>query len=473
MAFDILLLNPPFKSAKGYNREGRCTQEAGFWSTPWPPFSLAMVAAVLRGKHRIRILDCPAQRITRANLLDDVIRKAPNIIVAAVSTETIESDLEILGAIKKLAPRTTILVFGIHATVFAADIIGTGAVDFVLKGEPEETARELIASIEAGSDAREVKGIAGRGASGEIFSTEDRGYIQNLDGLPFPGWDLVDLDRYRLPVSRRKFLIVNTLRGCPFRCSFCNTGVYYGTTARRRSVNNILDEIAFNIERHRIRDIFFWSDTFTLFRDQVQDLCEGIIAKGLNIRWVANSRVDTVDPEILGLMKRAGCWLVSFGIESADDGILERCGKRISPEQSGEAVRRAKAAGLKTAGHFILGLPGETQATARATTRLAKTLGLEFAHFYSAVPYPGSALYNEALANGWLWGKDWSSFHQDAFVMELPGLAADALYRLRRKAYHAFFFRAKTLKTALSLVALDGLLSSGKSAVARLFASRK
>jgi anaerobic magnesium-protoporphyrin IX monomethyl ester cyclase len=473
MAFNILLLNPPYQSAKGYNREGRCTQEAGFWSTPWPPFSLAMVAAVLRDKHRIRILDCPAQRITRARLLDDIVRNAPQVVIAAVSTETIESDLEILGTIKKRALRTTILVFGIHATVFAADIIGTGAVDFVIKGEPEETARELIAAIEAGSDAREVKGIAGRGASGETFSTEDRGYIQNLDELPFPAWDLVDLDRYRLPVSRRKFLIVNTLRGCPFRCSFCNTGVYYGTTARRRSVNNILDEIAFNIERHRVHDIFFWSDTFTLFRNQVQELGEGIIKKGLNIRWVANSRVDTVDPEILGLMRKAGCWLVSFGIESADDRILERCGKRITGEKIGEAVRWAKAAGLKTAGHFILGLPGETEATARATTRLAKTLGLEFAHFYSAVPYPGSALYDEALANGWLWGKEWSSFRQDEFVMELPGLAADTLYRLRRKAYHAFFFRAKTLKTALSLIALDGLLSSGKSAVAKLFTRRR
>jgi anaerobic magnesium-protoporphyrin IX monomethyl ester cyclase len=451
MAFDILLINPPYKSGGGFNREGRCTQEAGFWATPWPPYSLAMLGAVLRPAHRVRVLDCPAQKMTDEKLLADVAGHPPDILIAAVSTETIESDLAVLASLKTRAPKTIIVIFGVHATIYAAELVG-GSVDYVIRNEPEETARELIAALAAGADPSGVAGVTGRSAAGAVVSAPDRPFLRDLDSLPFPAWDLIDLGRYRLPLSRRKFIMVNTLRGCPFGCTFCNARVYYGTAARARSAASVLDEVRTSLERYRVRNVFFWSDTFTLVRAHVRELCEEFINAGLHFRWVANSRVDTVDTELLRLMKKAGCWMVSFGLESADDEILARAGKKITRAQTEESVRAAHAAGLMVAGHFMIGLPGETASTARETVRLARRLPLDFAHFYAAVPVPGSSLFDEAERAGRLRGMPWDRFRQSAFVLDVPGLSAEELYRHRRKAYHAFYFRPRTLRTAVRTI---------------------
>jgi len=469
MGFKILLVNPPFGRGKGYSREGRCTQEAGFWATPWPPYSLAMLAAVLRKGNSVRILDCPARNISENKLSAVVARSAPDIVMASVGTETIESDLAALEKIKTLPFKPLIVIFGVHATVFAKDILENSAVDFVVRGEPEETARELVGALHNKLDPIEVKGIAGRSASGRIFMTPPRDVILDLDALPFPAWDLVDLDRYRLPGSKRRFILVNTLRGCPFPCVFCTARAYYGARARLRSVQSVLDEIEAGIARHGIRDVFFWSDTFTLVREQVKELCAGIAGRGMKFRWVANSRVDTVDPELLDLMKKAGCWLLSYGLESGDDRVLERSGKKITVAQVEQAVAWTRAAGIKSAGHFIFGLPGETEETAQKTIALARRLDLDFAQFYAAVPYPGSALFDEAVREGRIRDDSWRSFNQADFVMDLPGIARAALYRTRRKAYHAFYFRPRTLKTALSQASLRGPIASGARAVKKLF----
>ena len=452
MPFDILLLNPPRKGSRGYNREGRCTQEAGFWATPWPPYSLAMTAAVLRKDHAVRILDCPAQRVSEKKLSELAQRTAPDIIIASISTETVEGDLEVLARIKGLPKKPIVVIFGVHASVFADEILADGVVDFVVRGEPERTVENLMSALSTGVDVRGVKGISGRDADGRIFSTEDREFIEDLDVLPFPAWDLIDLDRYTLPVSRRRFLMINTSRGCPFACAFCTARAYYGSAARPRSSSRIIAEIRSDLERFAVRDFFFWSDTFTLVRSRVEGLCRAILAGGLKVRWVANSRVDTVDADLLALMKKSGCWMISYGLESGDDRILEASGKKITAEQIERTVRATKAAGIKTAGHFIFGLPGETERTAAATLVLAKKLDLDLAHFYAAVPYPGSPLFEQASREGWIRGRPWNRFSQSEFVMDQPGISAAALFKMWRRAYRAFYLRPKTLATALSQV---------------------
>ncbi len=447
----ILLLNPPFRPGKGYNREGRCTQESDFWSTPWPPYSLASIAANIRADNDVRILDCPARNIDPHELAGLVASYRPAMILASSSTQTIDSDLSVLRELKTASPLKT-AVFGIHATVFSKEILSRHAVDFVVRNEPEETARHLVSTINEGGEISSVPGLGFVDKSGQAVLTETRPFIKNPDDLPYPAWDLVDLDRYRLPIYGRRFLIVSTVRGCPFDCSFCNTHVYYGPRARLRSVPGIIDEIKHCRERYGIQDIFFWGDTFTLVREQVKSLCLKIIEEGLRVRWVANSRVDTVDGEILGLMRRAGCWMVSYGIESGDEGVLQQCGKRITRERVIEAVKLSQGAGIKVAGHFILGLPGETKASARRTLDFSKRLNLDFVNFYSAVPFPGSALYDEALERGWIRGKGWEQFSQSEFVMDLPTVPTRWLQKLKRKAYISSYLRPKNLGYALDFL---------------------
>jgi len=453
MAFKILLINPPYKKNRGFNREGRCTQEASFWSTPWPPYSLASLASILRSEHSVKILDCPAQGINFATLESRLNRGTFDVIVAALSTETIQEDLLLLRGIKEKY-KTQIVVFGIHPTVFPEEMLNGGFIDYVVLHEPEGAVRELVSVLAAGGDPAQVNGIFYRTAEGEIVPTKARDFIENLDSLPFPSWDLVDLGRYRLPFVGRKFIIINTIRGCSFHCSFCNAQSYYGSAIRSRSVPSLLAEIRQGIEQHHVKDIFFWGDTFTLIRKQVQELCHEIINARLDVHWVANSRVDTVDRETLVLMKRAGCWLLSYGIESGDDDILKRCGKNITRRQVVEAVKMTRDAGIMTAGHFIFGLPGETETTARNTIAFARKLNPDFINFYTAVPYPGSRLYEEALRDGWIRNAPWAQFNQNMFLMELPKISNARLSKIKKHAYASFYLSPKRLKTALALACL-------------------
>ena len=247
----------------------------------------------------------------------------------------------------------------------------------------------------------DVVGISYKDAAGAVIHNPDAGWLPPEE-IPAPAWEHFDLAPYRLPLSGRPFLIVAPVRGCPYACSFCTAPVYYGRKLRKRPVANVIAEIKDNIRRFGVTEFFIWADTFTADRKYVRSFCAGILEAGLRITWTCNSRVDTIDGETLALMKKAGLWMISFGLESGDDDILAASGKRITTADSRRAVRLARAAGVRTAGHFILGLPGETEATMAATLRLASELPLNIAQFYAAAPFPGTRLYEEATAKGWL-----------------------------------------------------------------------
>jgi radical SAM superfamily enzyme YgiQ (UPF0313 family) len=431
------------------------------------------MAAVLRDDHDVSVRDYAVENISDSDFLDSVAGEKPDILIAATSTQTIDSDLEYFKQIKSRND-VTIAVFGVHATVFAENILKKNPVDFVIRNEPELTARELVSALTEGRNNLEtIQGITFRVNNTSVKTTKPRPFIENLDALPFPAWELVDISPYKLPGSGRNYIIINTLRGCPFRCSFCTTQVYYGQKARVRSPQSLLSEIQTSVDRFGIKDIFFWGDTFTLNKKQIFGLCRGIFEQKLDIRWVANSRVDTVDEETLNLMKEAGCWLLSCGIESGDDSILERCNKNITVETIEKSVVQIKNSGLKIAGHFILGLPGETEESARRTIRLAQRLKLDFYAFYSAAPYPGSSLYEEASSKGWVGENDWAEFNQSEFAMDLPTISRKKLIKLKRRAYSSVYLRPRILKTVFFLLTVKSFISLLVSAATYLSRIRK
>jgi radical SAM superfamily enzyme YgiQ (UPF0313 family) len=204
-----------------------------------------------------------------------------------------------------------------------------------------------------------------------------------------------------------------------------------------------------NIARFGIRDFFIWADTFTADRDYVGSFCREVAERGLRVSWTCNSRVDTVDRETLRLMRKSGLWMISFGLESGSDAILKSSGKRITVEQSIKAVTHAHELGIRTAGHFILGLSGETEQTMKQTLELALSLPLDIAQFYAAAPFPGTRLFEEAVQNGWLTTR--SPFSQGSAVLNLPGLAAWKIDSFRRYAYKRFYTRPRTILRILSL----------------------
>lgn len=450
----ILLLNPPAHDNKKFIREGRCTQEQGVWATLWPPLSLATMGAVLEEDgHVVKIVDCAAQEMSR-NALGDLTRDfVPGAVIWSTGTPSLSSDLELASFIKGCDDKIRTVVFGTHVTVLDKECLAAfPAVDCIIRNEPEMTVRSLARTVTEGGCLADVAGITFRTDTETIVANPPRPFIEDLDSLPLPAWHLLDLDRYRLPLKGKRFLMVAPLRGCPFNCSFCTCHTYYGKRLRKRSVESVLKEIEYDGERFGMQDFFIWAETFVVDRAYVAALCKGIIERGLRISWTSNSRVDTVDKELLTLMAQAGCWMISYGIESGSQKILDEAGKGTTVEQAFQAVRYAHEAGIKTVGHFILGLPGETKESLEQTIDYARTLPLDLAQFYCAVPFPGSRLYDRALKEGWIARPDFSCFKQDCAFMELPTISSDEVNRYRTLAYKRFYFNLRSIYKTLMLI---------------------
>lgn len=455
----ILLLNPPTRDDKKFIREGRCTQEHGFWATLWPPVSLATIAAVLeQNGHEVHVVDCPARGMCWDALLRDISRLQPAWVLWAAATPTISNDLSLAAAVKNLNPSIRTAAFGTHVTALDRECLERfQALDIIIRQEPEITARELFRSLADGADLHAVQGITWRDDAGSIHRNPDRPFIEDLDQLPYPAWHLVNVRDYQLPLKGRPFLIIAPQRGCPFRCSFCTCQTYYGSRLRRRSIDSVIAELVHDIATYHVRDFFVWAETFVIDREYVAGLCAAIIDRGLRIAWTCNSRVDTVDAELLRLMARAGCWMISFGIESAEQDVLDRACKGIRVEQARRAVALAAAAGIRTAGHFILGMPGDTARSLDKTIAFAQSLGLDIAQFYCCVPFPGSKLYNEALREGWIDGMDFNCFTQAGAVMRLPGLAPKEVNRAKLRAYRSFYGRPAAWRRIAAMLAGGGI----------------
>jgi radical SAM superfamily enzyme YgiQ (UPF0313 family) len=474
----ILLFNPPALSGPGYTREGRCTQEASFWGTQWPPVSLATAAAMLRSDgRRVTLRDYPAEGLGPDALATDLDTLRPSLAVWSTGTPTLGSDLSLARLARDLAPEAVTAVLGTDVSVRPEEALAERALNVVIRGEPEGILRDLARSVageaNAGTPADtgagkgngqrsgalsfgHIRGISWRSAAdGTIFHNPDAPPL-DPDAIPAPVWDGLDLGCYRLPLKGRRFLIVAPVRGCPWHCTFCTAPLYYGHRLRRRPVARVVDEMADNMARHAVREFFVWADTFTADRDYVRELCGTILARGMKVSWTCNSRVDTIDEGTLARMKEAGLWMISYGIESSSDAILAAAGKGITAAQSRAAVEMAHRLGIRTAGHFILGLPGETRRTMAETLDFALSLPLDIAQFYAAAPFPGTALYGEALEKGWLNpgpGDDGSrAVSQGGATMDLPDLPAAEVDAFRRRALRRFYLRPGAAARILAMI---------------------
>ncbi len=432
------------------------------WATLWPPVSLATIGAVLeRNGFEVQIIDCPASEMTW-NALGIIIEEyLPQLVLWSSGTPSIDNDLSLAAFIKTISSSTITAVFGTHVTVLDRQCLRDyPALDCIIRHEPELTALELAQAIRDKKAFAAIAGLTFRRDGGEIVTNPARPFIDDLDSLPHPAWHLIDISRYRLPFSNEQFLIIAPLRGCPFNCTFCTCQTYYGRKLRKRSVANVMKEIQYDMARFGLKNFFIWAETFVVDKHYVEQLCRAIIEERLAISWTCNSRVDTVDAALLKLMKQAGCWMISFGIESAEQSILDEVHKGTTVEQARDAVRWAHEAGIKAVGHIILGLPGETAASIKKTMQYTKTLGLDLAQYYCAVPFPGSALYERACQEGWIQDYDFSHFKQDHAVMELPTISATDVNQCRTRAYRDFYFAPRNI---LNVAKLIGWKHAGKT----------
>lgn len=404
------------------------------------PLGLAYLASSLSG-HEVRIIDCLAENLNMAELERELRRYNPDVVGLTATTPAIYDAYRVAGMVKGINPDCRVVIGGPHVSFTAEETLRECRdIDAVARGESELTLRELVRAWERDSPIKGIRGISFR-CNGSSAGTPDRPFIKDLDRLPHPAWEIVNMENYRF--NGRRFSMVMTSRGCPYNCVFCSSSQLCGKMWRARSPENVINELRILHDEFGIREIEFMDDTFTLNSGRAGEICDGITREGLDISWTCSSRVNTINRWLAGKLKKAGCHTVYFGMESGSQEILDMAGKGIRLEQSRKAVRIAREAGLNSLGSFILGLPGETERSIKKTIRFARGLGLTLAQFTTATPYPGTKLYMWAKGKGLIRARGWSDFTTLIPIMEVPGLTLSQLKRSLSRAYLSFYMRPR------------------------------
>ena len=312
----------------------------------------------------------------------------------------------------------------------------------MVRGEGEYTFKELIKTIEKGKGFEKVRGLSFK-RNKKTINNPARELIKNVDEIPMPAYDLLPMEYYK--ADGVNFGTVVTSRGCPFNCIFCSSSLQFGKKWRGHSADRVIKELFTLRNEYGRREIEFLDDTFTLMKPRVLEITKRIKQEKLDISWVASSRVDTFSKKIAEAMKKAGAHTIYFGIESGTQKILDFIGKRITPEQSARSVKTAKKAGLHTFGSFIIGFPQENKRDIKKTLSFSRKVGVDFAQFTIATPYPGTRLWYMALKQKLLTTMDWRRFTTLDPVLKLKNFTCSQITKILELAYVKFYLRPKVL----------------------------
>jgi anaerobic magnesium-protoporphyrin IX monomethyl ester cyclase len=431
-----------------------------------PPLGLAYLAAVSeqRGDDV-----CVYDGDVEDRSLEAVVREvAPDVVGITANTTQITAawrDAELV----KSSCSATVVLGGPHSTSLPDESATKPFVDVVVRGEGEATWLELLARLEkAPTDASlsvrglaSVTGIAYQDADGVPVCTAERPPIpvRELDAMPLPAWHLFKLARYTnlqptVDDVKGLSLPILTSRGCPYRCSYCSQ---IGPRRwRARSVESVVAEWRWLVREQRVAEIGVLDDSFNISRERVLALCCRLVEENLDhVPWIMINgiRANLADEEVLGAMKQAGCIRAAFGVESGNQAILDSVvDKHLTLDQVRSAFQAARAVGMETIGFFIVGLPGETEATMDDTIRFACELDPVVANFSIATPFPGTDMYETVKAHGRLLAETWDDFvfFEGKARFEMPGLPADLVERKWKEAYRRFYLRPKRIARTLA-----------------------
>lgn len=481
-AVDILLVNPPTPDGalwiRTQHRVGRRTRE----NMVWPQVSLAQMGAMLVPSYKIKIIDANAERMGWKEFTTLLDKYQPKYYMTQVTAPTLENDM--YGTFLAHTRGAKTIAFGTHVTPIPVQTMNSfPTLDFILRGEPDLTIRDLLDHLEhktgerpdfickmiaehdpdykesfnedGSVNLRGIKGLVFRDGV-EVVVNPTRPFIKDLNDLPIPLHHLLPYQKYRMPLMKGPFTFIVSSRGCTAGCIYCIKHVNYQYTVRLRSPERILEEL-WVLKKLGINYVNMYADLFTVSRDQVMELCKLMIESKIDMHWTCNSRVDYVDEEMLGMMGKAGCFFMTWGIESGSESVLKHARKGAYPEKVERALKWSKAAGIKNWGYFIIGLPTETEATIRQTIDFAKKLPLDIALFHVAAPYPGTPFFFEVVREGWFRpGTRWEQVDMDkGTVLDYPGLPAEKLLEWQRKAFREWAFRPGPIFTYLKMLLSD------------------
>jgi radical SAM superfamily enzyme YgiQ (UPF0313 family) len=378
----------------------------------WPPLGILYLATMLKERGiEVSVLDQPAKGFTIEETVNWVRRENPDILGFSTFASSGRTAALISDRVKEENPNVT-TVFGNYYATFNPERIlrKYPSVDIIVRGEGENSTLELVSCLQNREKLEKVRGIAFRNGK-SIVSTPDQPLIKDLDSLPFPDRDLIDVDYHSIiagaNVAPKKFTSVVSSRGCVYKCRFCCCTQFARNMWRPRSVKNTLEELHF-LASEGYEQFIFVDDSFTLNQKRVIELCRAMRKEKIDMDWICEGRVDNCSYEMLSEIAKAGCRILYFGIESANQRILNYFNKQTRPQQSKTAVQAARKAGIDAViGSFIVGAPDETRQEIQNTIEFAKQIPIDFPQFNILGVYPGTDIWNEFETKGLLDGHEY------------------------------------------------------------------
>lgn len=473
---DCLLISPPLNYKESEN----------IWSeinSNFPPLGLASIAAYVRKKgYSVKIIDCeidsPSIESFGSFFKKEYVEKFSEIRVIGLTAMTcnIKKAYKIAQICKSHYPTAIIVLGGVHPTFCTNEAINNKFVDVVVFGEGELTLHELV----AGNDLSKIDGIVFKKYSKEkykVIKNKPRERIKDLDSLPMPAYDLLPIARYvpaKGSYKRLPAMSMMASRGCPGRCTFCSKTL--GDRLVFKSAEKIFEEMLYLIKNYGIRQILFYDDTFTVYRNNVLKLCDLIIKNRVDISWTCFSRVDYIDFDMLKKMKQAGCHQVMYGVENIDKAVLKNIKKNIDVDKVINATKWTKKAGIECRLAFMVGNPGDTEEIIRKNIRFVNRLDPDLMVVNITTPFPGSEMFDWAKEKGLILTYDWDDYTLAKPVMKLENMSPDQIKKMYRLMYRSFYFRpAFLLKKVLKIRSIDDLkaAASGFNALFSFLSARK
>jgi anaerobic magnesium-protoporphyrin IX monomethyl ester cyclase len=379
--------------------------------SPWgmagklPPLGLAYVAAALeKSGYPVEIYDNYLLERPIEEVKAEIKKREPKIVGITCSSLTYTRCIETAKAVKEACPTCKVVVGGPHPSYMPQTMLQHKEIDYVVIGEGEQAMVKLAASIiqgEQDSAIAKIPGVACR-INGEMVKTVPE-FISDLDTVPFPARHMLPMKMYDRALSYLDVKPVDTmsvLRGCPYKCAYCETRELWGTTCRAFSPQRVVDEIKHLAENCGSRGIYFVGDNFTINKKRASELCGLIVENKIDIKWTCETRADLISKELLVDMKSAGCQTIFFGVESGSPLIQQKLNKNIDLQEVERTFELCRQVGIKTATSFMLGIPGETVNDMQATFKFAKRLKADWCQFNIYIACPGSRLYDEVISQG-------------------------------------------------------------------------
>ena len=419
-------------------------QKSGQWKMQGVircPLNIALLASFVRqrGDYDCILVDFETAEVSSVtDMAEIVLAQSPKYVCITTLTPRFPAVVRMAQEITRLDPAVTIIVGGPHVTGSPQTALYDG-ISYGIIGEGEQALLELLDTLEAGRSPSTVESLIYRDGTGTRINGM-RPFVKNLDEMPFPAWDLMNLDDYVDPAYfKGRHLAIFSGRGCPYDCTFCASRVTWRRKLRLRSVENVMDEIRHIVDVLGVRNLMFWDDTFAADKKRAMTICNRIIEENLDISYTVQIRADASSDELIEALRDSGCAFAAIGVESGNEQILENIGKRETKEQFRDAVSAMKRANLPIIASYIIGLPGDTHETIKETMEFALELDADQSKFMILAPYPGTRVYDIAVEEGLV---DPTSFEQmedlnyyDSVAINLSEVSDEDLVRYQDQAY--------------------------------------